>query len=183
MCLPNLFMKNKIEKSFVKQLKDNLLDLTEMTAREKPDTIEIKNTSLKRIYNDEQCFYQGKGSVLERVEFICSQPKDNSLNGLLRRGFKKLFSRSSVERDRYIKVVEQDKYSAMFYITNERLVLMCENNEYSFDLSLDDVMNVEVDGEGVIVYSYDNRWSFFTDDGEYIRDVIELMNICYEEQE
>ena len=86
------------------------------------------------------------------------------------------------ERNRVIKDIQTNKYLGTFYITNERVVLKCKNSKYSFDLTLDVLSNITTDYDHIIIESDEKTWFLLSEDSVYIRDLIELMNICYEEQ-
>ena len=96
-----------------------LLKLDNVNAREQLDFIEVKDTSLDKDYEDEQCFYEGKCQVLETAELAYTIPEDDSLSASIKR----LLFKSKSETTRILKEIHTSKYPAIFYITNERLVI------------------------------------------------------------
>lgn len=176
--LDSLFISGTNNNRYNKYKEGTLLKLDNVNAREQLDFIEVKDTSLDKDYEDEQCFYEGKCQVLETAELAYTIPEDDSLSASIKR----LLFKSKSETTRILKEINTSKYPAIFYITNERLVIKCKNKDYSFDVSLDDVINVTTDYDHIIIDSTDYSWILLTKDSVYIRDLIVLMNMCYDEQ-
>ena len=140
----------------------DLLLLGGVSPSDKLDEIEIRNCAL-RLEKDEQCFYQGAGVIIESHEEIIGH--DYSSRGQsyhfgsrlhLFRGIsfgRGVSTRSSKGTSRVKKQTVTNEYHGTLYITNERFVFLCEDSDYSFDISLDDLNNVVMEDESVTLYS------------------------------
>lgn len=170
----------------------DLLLLDGVTPSDKLDEIEIKKCSL-RLLRGEQCFYQGPGYSTESYEETVGY--NHSIRGISHRHGRPFHpfnrfgfghSSSAYSLNGTIKAVSRtvtNRYCGTLYITNERIVFLCENGKFNFDISLDDLSNVTLKDDSVTLYSGMDSFCVFNDDCIFIRDLIVLMNMCYEDQQ
>lgn len=170
----------------------DLLLLNGATVSDRLDAIEIRNCSLKR-ESEEQCFYEGNGFSTESYEEIVGYDYATRGKSTQYSNHSNLFRGANVGRGvsahsskGFAKAVKQrktSKYYGRLYITSDRFVFLCENGEFSFDISLDDLRNITMEDDRVILYSGNDTYCVYSDDCIYIRDLIVLMNMCYEDQQ
>ncbi len=170
----------------------DLLLLDGVSASDKLDEIEIRNCSL-RLEGDEQCFYQGIGYAYKSREEVTGYKHTNRGTAFHRGSSFRLSKSFSVGRgatnysssgtSQAIKQTVTSHYEGTLFITSCRIVFLCDNDRFSFDASLDDIQDVTMYDDEVVVFEGTKTHHILSDDCIFIRDLIVLMNMCYEDQQ
>lgn len=156
----------------------DLLALGDKPAQEKLDEIEIIDPSIN-LKPCEACLYEGIGYVLEAKEVVTGYNRTSYGTS-----FKTIFGNyrhNSTSKTDIIRKTVKNTFNGQLFITNSRIVFLAE--KYSFDSSFDKITNITVYNDRIELYSRNKFYKVFTKDSAYIRDLITLMNICYNEQQ
>ncbi len=155
----------------------SLLMLGDKTASEKLDEIELHDVSMK-LKPYEVCLFEGEGFSCHSKEVVSGYRYSSHGSSMrVMRGCSAY--RSSGQRDVIRKTVKTD-YPGRLFITNERIVFLAER--YGFDIGFDKLSNITVYKKYIEVFAGSKFYRVFTPHTVYIRDLITLMNIRYEEQ-
>ena len=154
-----------------------ILMLGDKSASEKLDEIELRSVSM-RLQPEEACYFEGEG-VSYHVKEVVSGYRRSSYGRSMRimRGYS---IHSSNSYSNAVRQMVRTPYPGRLFITNERIVFLAER--YGFDIGFDKLSNISMYNEYLEVFSGSKFYRVFTPHTVFIRDLITLMNICYQEQ-
>lgn len=144
----------------------------ERSASEILDEMELSDVSM-RLESDEVCYYEGIGISYHSKDIVTGYRRNSS--GYSAGGF-----HSSSGRSTAIRKNVRTPYTGRLFITNHRIVFLAE--KFGFDIDFNKLSNVSVYNKYIEVFSGSKFYRVYSCDTVFIHDLIELMNICYQEQ-
>ena len=155
-----------------------LLMLGDKTADNKLDEIELKQVSM-RLNPKESCYYEGVGKAYNSKDIVTGY--DRTSNGYSVSPMKGLSIHNSTGKSTAIRKTVTKEYPGRLFFTNHRIVFLAER--YGFDIDLDNLSNITMYNDYMEIFSGSKFYRVFSDDCVYIRDLIVLMNMAFEEQQ
>ncbi len=162
---------------FTKYKAGTILMLGDMTASDKLDEIELQDVSM-RLNPGEACYFEGEGFSYHSEDIVTGYR--SSSHGSSMRIMKGYSIHRSNGQSNAIRKTVRTEYPGRLYITNERIVFLAER--YGFDIGFNKLSNITMYNKYLEVFSGSKFFRVYTPHCVFIRDLITLMNMCYEEQ-
>ena len=151
------------------------MSLDNQTAGDRLDEIELHDISMK-LHPNEACYFEGEGFSCRSKNVVSGYKRSSYGSSMhIMKGY---YLHKSHGQSDVIRKTVKTKYPGRLFITNERIVFLAER--YGFDISFDMLSNISVYNKYFEVFAGSQFYRVFTPHTSYIRDLISLMNICYE---
>ena len=162
---------------YAKYRAGTLLMLGDNTASDKLDEIELQEVSMN-LRLGEACYFEGRGTSYHTKDVVTGYNRHSYGSSVrITRGYSLHSSRGHSD---VIRKTVKTEYPGRLFITNERIVFLAER--YGFDIGFDKLSDIAVYKKYIEVFAGSKFYRVFTPNTVYIRDLITLMNLCYEEQ-
>ena len=155
-----------------------ILDIEGKSANDILDEMELEEVSMRLNY-DEACYYEGIATAYHTKNIVTGYRRNSS--GYSVRAMKGVSLHNSSGTSNAIRKTISTPYPGRLFITNERIVFLAE--KYGFDIDFNKLSNISVYNKYLEVFAGSKFYRLYTKDTLFIRDLITLMNQCYEEKQ
>lgn len=140
-------------------------------AKEQLDDLIIHNPSLQ-LNDGEVCFYEGTGKHIEEKEKLAGYRKQGKNTRIKWTSY--WTTNYNLSEAEAIRKTSQKSYRGHLYITNKRIVFLCEKN--GFDVNFKDIQNITHYTDCIEIYHKNKFHRVFTNQSRRIYDIQVLMN-------
>lgn len=148
------------------------------TPLEKLQNLIIPQPSIS-LKSGEVCFYEGPAQSYHSKNVVTGYKGGNA--GVSVRIAKGVSVHTGGSERKAVRQKVAEKYNGSFYITNKRLILIAD--KYGFVVSIPTILQMQFRKDGMVVHTSSKQHSFLSSDITRIKEIIDLMNASYSDQE
>ena len=173
-----IYLVVRFFRSHKKYKAGTILNTEGKSANDILDEMELDEVSMRLNY-DEACYYEGIATAYHTKNIVTGYRRNSS--GYSVRAMKGVSLHNSSGTSNAIRKTINTQYSGRLFITNERIVFLAE--KYGFDIDFSKLSNISVYNKYLEIFSGSEFYRLYTKDTAFIRDLITLMNECYQEKQ